>query len=150
MNESDTPFYMRWKAMKRRCLNPNTPDYRYYGGRGIKICKEWHYFKNFKIDMFVSFNRHLKKHGNLNTTLDRIDVMLPYQKSNCKWATRLEQSVNQRRAKIANSKTLKEWSKITGIKYPTLLWRFNQNWPVKNLLEINCKNNDKQRKIRAL
>lgn len=27
--------------MLNRCNNPKAGDYKYYGGRGIKVCKEW-------------------------------------------------------------------------------------------------------------
>jgi hypothetical protein len=27
--------------MLQRCSNPENPDYKNYGGRGIKVCNEW-------------------------------------------------------------------------------------------------------------
>lgn len=30
-----------WQTMKARCYNKNTSNFKSYGGRGIKICKEW-------------------------------------------------------------------------------------------------------------
>ena len=27
--------------MKKRCYNPSFPQYKDYGGRGIKVCDEW-------------------------------------------------------------------------------------------------------------
>ncbi len=32
-----TSIYNAWRNIKQRCLNSNNPDYKYYGGRGIKI-----------------------------------------------------------------------------------------------------------------
>ena len=29
------------RGMKNRCGNPNDPNYKNYGGRGIRICDEW-------------------------------------------------------------------------------------------------------------
>lgn len=44
---SKTPIYSIWLLMKQRCLDPNNPAYRYYGGRGIEVCKRWMEFKTF-------------------------------------------------------------------------------------------------------
>ena len=43
-----TRLYSVWQGMKTRCINPNTVNYKNYGGRGIKICDEWlNGFMNF-------------------------------------------------------------------------------------------------------
>lgn len=34
-------LYRKWIDMKSRCLNPNSCNYKHYGGRGIVICDEW-------------------------------------------------------------------------------------------------------------
>lgn len=73
--------------MLERCRNPRHIRYRYYGGRGIKVCKRWHSFANFLKDMGE------RPPGK---TLDRRDVDGHYCKRNCRWATRGEQSLNQR------------------------------------------------------
>ena len=31
-----------WQTMKQRCENPNREKYAMYGGRGIRVCDEWH------------------------------------------------------------------------------------------------------------
>ena len=78
--------YFSWYDMMRRCYKADRPDYKYYGGRGIKVCEEWHSFENFYADM-----------GNANgLTLDRIDVNGDYEPSNCKWSTMSEQVKNRR------------------------------------------------------
>ena len=74
-----SPEYRTWQNAKRRCLNPKSKDYEYYGGRGITMCEEW-------INDFETF---LKDMGNRpkNGTLERINVNLGYCAENCKWAT---------------------------------------------------------------
>lgn len=37
----NSKLYRTWSSMLQRCNNPNDKDYSEYGGRGIKICKEW-------------------------------------------------------------------------------------------------------------
>lgn len=82
-----TPEYRSWQAMKNRCLNPKADDYRYYGARGITIARRWHAYDAFLADMG---RRPSPKH-----TLDRKKVNKNYCKSNCRWATRAQQSRNR-------------------------------------------------------
>lgn len=37
-----------WDAMIHRCENKNDKHYSDYGGRGIKVCDEWHSYDNFE------------------------------------------------------------------------------------------------------
>lgn len=83
-----TRIYRIWKGMRSRCNNPNSQDYKYYGGRGIKVCSRWNIFENFLEDMLSTY------HDNL--TIERINVNGNYELSNCCWITRQEQSSNRR------------------------------------------------------
>jgi hypothetical protein len=85
-----SPTYRSWIAMWVRCTSEKHPAYHRYGGRGIKVCDRWKSFENFLADMGE------RPHG---LTLDRAENDDGYQKSNCRWATRSEQSRNQRRWK---------------------------------------------------
>ena len=38
----------RWKQMMDRCYNKNCNNYKYYGEKGVTVCKEWHNYDNFK------------------------------------------------------------------------------------------------------
>jgi hypothetical protein len=73
-----------WKAMKRRCYNPNHRAYKWYGGRGIRVCEEWLKFENFYRDMKDGYKKGL--------TLDRIDHNGNYTKENCRWLTKSDNS----------------------------------------------------------
>src|SRR5688572_18586786 len=46
---SGTPTYKCWRNMLNRCNDPKHPKYHRYGGRGIKVCKEW----SESIDKFI-------------------------------------------------------------------------------------------------
>lgn len=92
---SKTRIYKIWVGMVKRCNNKNNKSYSYYGGRGITVCKRWRTFINFYDDMFDEYKKHIIAYGRKNTTIDRINNDLGYSKKNCRWATRLEQRLNQ-------------------------------------------------------
>lgn len=108
-----TEAWNTWVNMIQRCSNSNHPDYEYYGGRGIEVCADWLDFLNFLRDMG---ERPTSKH-----TLDRINNNLGYSKSNCRWATRKEQSMNTRRNVMVTiegkTKCLKQWCSELGLRY---------------------------------
>lgn len=82
-----TSTYRSWQMMKNRCLNRNAMDYEYYGGKGIDIYESWK----------ESFEEFLKDMGEAppNHSLDRIDNTKDYAPTNCRWATRKDQSRNR-------------------------------------------------------
>ncbi len=92
--ECGTRLYRIWQAMKNRCSNPNSPDYkRYYGGKGVTICDNWKY-------NYWTFRNWAVLHGyKENLSIDRIDPNGKYEPSNCRWATAKEQRHNQTRCK---------------------------------------------------
>lgn len=127
----NTGAYKSWKAMNQRCCNPNNESYDNYGGRGIRVCERWlNSFENFYADMG---DRPKGK------SLDRIDNDRKYCPENCKWSSAKEQSNNRRNSIVltlnGESKTMSEWSRLTGIKYITIWTRIKKyNWPVSKAL----------------
>ena len=55
----DHPFYKIWCSMRYRCNNSKYSGYKNYGGRGIKVCKHWSVFLNFKKDMYQGYLEHV-------------------------------------------------------------------------------------------
>lgn len=113
--------YRIWTQMKTRCYNKSDEHFPDYGGRGITVCDEWK-------DSFESFCDWAMASGySDDLTIERIDVNGNYCPENCRWATRKEQTVNRRSTLFltykGETKTLKEWSELTGINYQTIRYR---------------------------
>src|SRR4051812_47081817 len=81
------PLYRAWLGMRNRCNNPRTPDFRYYGGRGVRVCPQW--------DSFTQFAADVGPHPGSRWTLDRRDNNKDYEPSNVRWATRQTQVRNR-------------------------------------------------------
>lgn len=86
-------FYQTWYNMIHRSINVKSPAYKHYGGRGITVCEEWLDVRNF---VAWGESTHPNTEG---YTLDRIDVDGNYEPSNCRWADRTTQNINQRMKK---------------------------------------------------
>jgi len=124
------PVYQSWRSMIQRCTNQNHTFYESYGGRGIDIDPSW-----------MSFDQFLKDMGNRmdGQTLDRIDNMKGYSKSNCRWADAKTQHRNRRDNRLATihgaTKTVAEWSEISGIANDTIWNRIKSGWSEDRLLQ---------------
>ena len=82
----DTLLYKVWSAILQRCNNPKSTGYKYYGGRGIKVCDRWLIFENFHKDMGDRPD---------GMTIDRINNDGDYKPSNCRWITHKENCNNR-------------------------------------------------------
>ena len=78
-------IYSIWTAMKYRCSNPNNTAYKWYGGKGITVCKEW---LDYKIFHDWAINNGYAD----NLTIDRKTSKGNYCPGNCQWITQSENS----------------------------------------------------------
>jgi len=86
-------LYIIWRNMKQRCQEPNHPSYKWYGGKGIRVCDEWeNNYLAFKAWALVNGYRE-------DLTIDRIDNDGDYSPGNCQWITNVENAKKQWRDK---------------------------------------------------
>ncbi len=78
-------------AMKHRCCNPKSRNYKYYGGRGIKCL--------FTSDEFVDYVIHELKVDPCGLDIDRIDNDGNYEPGNIRFVTHSENQRNKRKRK---------------------------------------------------
>lgn len=78
-------LYSCWHTMKDRCSRGNCRDFKSYGGRGIKVCREWL--------NYIPFKKWAIENGYNDTlTIDRIDNDGDYTPINCQWISKSENS----------------------------------------------------------
>ena len=123
-----TRLYGIWVRMRQRCKDKNLKDYARYGGRGIKVCKEWSNYKNF-------YDWALANGYRANLSIDRKDNDGDYEPSNCKWSTLIEQAHNKSNNRLitycGKTKTLAEWSSTLSIDRKTLSYRLKIGWSIE-------------------
>lgn len=132
----NVPEYVVWCGIRKRCLDQTADNFSYYGGRGITVCERW------KID-FSAFYTDMGQRPAPGFSIDRIDNNGPYEKSNCRWATRKEQANNRRKRSDGDmlefqgrTQTISQWAEEIGLKKHTLYYRLKRGWPVQRALSL--------------
>lgn len=147
-SKSRTRLYNIWKMMRKRCRCETRSDYKYYGGKGIKVCEEWNNPEyGFEVFRFWAMRNGYKDY----LTIDRLDTNGDYCPENCRWVTMRAQAynrtntVNYENAPIdprmrtltykGETRTIPQWAKVTGINERTLRKRLKLGWTVRETLE---------------
>lgn len=130
-NGSPTRTYTTWTNMLKRCRSQKHKSFKEYGGRGIRVCDKWSSFQGFLDDMGE------RPEG---MTLGRIDNNKGYYKENCRWETHKQQARNRRNSRTltysGSTRTIAEWSEITGLRFDTLVKRLESGWPIEKALTL--------------
>ena len=98
-----TKVLRTFRSMHNRCENISQDNFKYYGGRGIKVSERWNDFKNFLEDM--------GEPPSSTHSIDRINPDGNYEPSNCRWGTKNQQANNMRIHKYLYGTKL---AKLTG------------------------------------
>lgn len=135
--ESKTNLYYVWLAMRNRCYRKSVHGYARYGGRGIKVCKEWK-------EHFESFKEWALNHGyKRGLEIDRIDNNGDYCPENCRWVTRTQNMNNTSKTKhflySGRQYTITELANQFNLSRKLLRDRLYKGWPVEDAISYQAK-----------
>jgi hypothetical protein len=122
-----SPEYAVWAHMIYRCTNPQSKEWKYYGGRGVQVCAAWQNFEAFLADVG---RRPSPKHS-----IDRYpDKDGDYEPGNVRWATLVEQHRNTGRNRLiefhGRSQCLQAWADELGVGYQSVQYRLRHGLPL--------------------
>lgn len=124
-------LYICWKNIRQRCNNKNNKYYKYYGGKGIKVCDEWNEYLVFE-------NWAINNGYEEGLTIDRLDNSKGYSPQNCRWVDDFVQANNKTNNYLITykneTKTIHQWAEIYNIKPNTLFMRLKRGWDIHRAL----------------
>lgn len=80
-----------WRNIKERTTNPNSPHYKFYGAKGIRMCDEW----INDPESFISYIYNLPNYRKKGYSIDRIDYKGNYEPGNVRYETNHIQGTNK-------------------------------------------------------
>ena len=125
--------YAIWAGLRQRCRNRRAREYRYYGGRCIRVCRRWAGkggFKHFLADLGPQPFKRASVH--------RVDNDGNYTPRNVVWADAKTRARHMRTNRVieynGRSMILVEWAEELGMKPGTLGARLAKGWSARRAL----------------
>lgn len=133
----NTRLYSIWCGIRRRCYSQKSHAYKWYGAKGVRMCKEWE-------QRFLNFYEWAIANGySDNLSIERIDSAKNYEPSNCKWIPLSQQNSNKRISRYIEYRgekmSIKYASEKFGIPYVTIIGRLNKGWSGNEVIEKSAQ-----------
>jgi hypothetical protein len=130
--EYKSDLYGVFWAIKERCLNLKCSAYKWYGGRGIKICAEWN--SDYEVFKEWAHSNGYKK----GLQIDRIDNDGDYCPENCRWVTSKDNNRNTRYNKYityeGKTQCFSAWAEELNMRNAVVRDRFYRGLPLDKVL----------------
>lgn len=97
------PWFTHWDNAKQRCVNPKSPSYKYYGGRGIEFLMTVAEFKR----LWFRDKAYLMK----RPSIDRKDSKGNYVFKNCQFMELSKNAQKQAMGKIKYERKVNQYDK---------------------------------------
>jgi hypothetical protein len=88
-----TSEYIAWRGMIARCYQPHNYGFRWYGGRGIRVCKRWR-------DDFARFLADVGSKPAADHVFSRKNKDDDYRPGNCEWSPATHRSLARHRREL--------------------------------------------------
>lgn len=131
---SKHPLYSVWTSMRDRVKRQNLWHYKYYGGRGIKVCTEW------DTDFLAFYNWAITHGYEQGLELNRINNDGDYCPDNCEFTTEIRNKNNRSNTIYVEYKgrtqPLSDWCRELNLPRDTIYWRLHSaKWDVNRAFE---------------
>ena len=124
---SEVVEFRIWRHMIKRCTDKKHKSFKYYGGRGIRVCAAW-------LESFEQFLADVGRRPSKDLSLERVENDVGYEPGNVVWGTSRDQARN-RRNNVRHlydgvQRTIAEIADLTGVQRHLLYDRVRRGWPI--------------------
>lgn len=136
------PLYSTWAHMIQRCTNENNNEYKYYGGRGVKVSMRWEHD-------FEAFYEWAIKRWQPGLELDKDKLAsqqtgVLYCPELCCFLSTKENTRNKSNNRMieynGETKCLAEWCEILNMSRSVLWGRLNRGWNIEKAFRTPVNN----------
>jgi hypothetical protein len=131
---SKTRLYRIWQGIVQRCETKSFVKWERYGGRGIKMCKQWR-------ENFLVFRKFALKNGYTNKLeIDRKNNNKHYTPKNCRFVTHKVNCQNRFICKVKDESI----AQMKGLRLQGVSWR-----KISKIVHMDVNTIRRSKKVKA-
>lgn len=120
-------FSRKLASIRKRCNDQSDTSYKYYGEKGIGLCREW----TQDTENFIRWAKETYPKDGKKYWIERMDINQGYSPENCTWATPKEQANNRSNNTFYEDKTLSQWADLLKCKVSVITNRIARGWALE-------------------